>query len=146
MKSIRKYFNEHICPKLVDDVIAASRWLYFILLANPVIYVLYVIIGIFWMVVISTRYQTVQLNATGTVVNFFLRPSSCHHSYADVLVKDDDGNLRMYALEDLFRWHFKDDYYRMLLFKIEKGARYQLLYVTDDDNIRYILSLEKLEN
>ena len=144
MNKLKQYFNEQIWPRFVEVVIAVLHGLYFILLANPVIYILYAIIAIGWIVAINTRYQTVQLNATGTVVNFVLRSNDLGH--ADVLVKDDDGNLRMYALEDLFRWHFKDDYRRMLLLKIEKGARYKLLYVTDDDSIRYIISLEKLEN
>ena len=144
MNKFKQYFNEQIWPRFVEVVTVVLHWLFFILLANPVIYILYAIIAIGWIVAINTRYQTVQLNATGTVVNFVLRSNDLGN--ADVLVKDDDGNLRMYALEDLFRWHFKDDYRRMLLLKIEKGARYKLLYVTDDDSIRYILSLEKLED
>lgn len=144
MNKFKQYFNEQIWPRFVEVVAAVSHWLYFILLANPVIYILYAIIAIGWIVAINTRYQTVQLNATGTVVNFVLRSNDL--GLADVLVKDDNGDLRMYALEDLFRWHFKDDYRRMLLLKIEKGARYKLLYVTDDDSIRYILSLERLED
>jgi len=144
MNKFKQYLNEQIWPRFVEVVAVVSHWLFFILLANPVIYILYAIIAIGWIVAINTRYQTVQLNATGTVVNFVLRSNDLGN--ADVLVKDDDGNLRMYALEDLFRWHFKDDYRRMLLLKIEKGARYKLLYVTDDDSIRYILSLEKLED
>ena len=57
-----------------------------------------------------------------------------------------NSKFTLYALEDLFRWNFKEDYRRMLLLKIEKGARYKLLYVTDDDRIRYIIGLEKLED
>ena len=144
MDKLKQYFKEEIWPRFIEVIKAVSRGLYFILIANPVIYIIYFILAIAWIVAISTRYQTVQLNSTGTVVNFILRSNDT--SYADVLVKDDDGNLRMYALEDLFRWNFKNEYRRMLLLKIEKGAKYKLLYVTDDDRIRYILSLEKLED
>ena len=144
MNKFKQYFKEKIWPKFVKVVIAVLHWLYVVLLANPAIYILYTIIVIPWIVAILTRYQTVQLNATGTIVNFVIRSKDV--CQADVLVKDDDGNLRLYALEDLFRWNFNDVYRRMLMLKIEKGARYKLLYVTDDDSIRYILSLEKLEN
>lgn len=144
MNKLKQLFNEQIWPRFVEIVIAVSRGLFFILFANPVIYIIYAIIAIGWIVAISTRYQTVQLNATGTVVNFVLRSNDL--GQADVLVKDDDGNLRMYALEDMLRWSFNADYRRMLMLKIEKGARYKLLYVTDDDSIRYIISLEKLDN
>lgn len=144
MNKLKQYFIWQLWPKFVEVVKAVASGLYFILIANPVIYIVYVILAIIWIVAINTRYQTVQLNATGTVVNFILKSNDL--GYADVLVKDDDGNLRMYALEDLFRWDLKEDYRRMLLLKIEKGARYKLLYVTDDDRIRYILGLEKLED
>ena len=144
MNKFKQYFSEKIWPKFVNTVISVLHGFYIILIANSVIYILYVILAISWIVAANTRYQTVQRNDTGTVVNFVLRSNDL--GYADVLVKDDDGNLRMYALEDLFRWGFKEDYRRMLLLKIEKGARYKLLYVTDDDRIRYIIGLEKLED
>ena len=144
MNKFKQYFKEKMWPRFVDFVAPLPGLLFFIFLANPLIYVIYVIMGIVWITDISTRYQTVQLNDTGTIVNFVIRSKDV--CQADVLVKDDDGNLRLYALEDLFRWNFNDVYRRMLMLKIEKGARYKLLYVTDDDSIRYILSLEKLEN
>lgn len=144
MNKFKQYFKEKMWPKFVDVVAPLPGLLFFIFLANPLIYVIYVIMGLIWITDISTRYQTVQLNDTGTIVNFVLRSKECGN--ADILVKDDDGNLRLYALESLFRWSHKDDYRRMLLLKIEKGARYKLLYVTEDDSIRYILGLEKLEN
>lgn len=143
MNKFKQYFSERIWPRFVTVVLAVLRGLYFILIANPVIYILYIILAISWIVAINTRYQTVQLNDTGTVINLVLRSNDL--GYADVLVKDDDGNLRMYALEDLFRWNLNEAYRRMLLLKIEKGARYKLLYVTDDDRIRYIIGLEKEE-
>lgn len=144
MSKFKQYFIEQIWARFVEVVKAVSRGLYFILLANPVIYILYVILAVVWIVAINTRYQTVQLNDTGTVINLVLRSNDL--GFADVLVKDDDGNLRMYALEDLLRWNLNEAYRRMLLLKIEKGARYKLLYVTDDDRIRYIIGLEKLED
>lgn len=144
MNKLKQYFIYQLWPKFVEVVKAVSSGLYFILIANPVIYIVYVILAIIWIVGINTRYQTVQRNATGTVVNVSTRSSD--YGFADILVKDDDGNLRLYALEDLLRWDFKDEYRRMLLLKIEKGARYKLLYVTDDDRIRYILGLKKLED
>lgn len=144
MNKFKQYFKEKMWPRFVKSVTEMLSRLFFIFLANPVIYFIYIIMGLIWITDINTRYQTVQLNDTGTIVNFALRSKELGN--ADILVKDDDGNLRLYALESLFRWSNKDDYRRMLMLKIEKGARYKLLYVTEDDSIRYILALEKLEN
>ena len=46
MNKFKQYLNEQICPRFVEVVTVVSHWLFFILLANPVIYILYAIIAI----------------------------------------------------------------------------------------------------